>query len=62
MDDDKKVSRSQFLGILGSMAVTAFVIKVAYSKEVISAVIGKQKSSTIASNRYGNNAYGGTKG
>ncbi len=58
MNDQKKLSRGQFLGLVGSMALTAALFKVSKVKDVVAAVSSGKKNSALA-HSYGNHTYGG---
>lgn len=57
MNDRKKISRGQFLGLVGGMALTAVLFKISSVKNVVAAV-SKGKSNPVLGS-YGNHAYGG---
>jgi hypothetical protein len=58
MKNQEKISRGQFLGLVGSMAVTALLFKFSTAKNVVAAV-SKGKGSPLPSGSYGKHTYGG---
>ena len=58
MNDDRKMSRGQFLGVVGGMALTAALFKLSSVKNVVAA-ISKGKSNPAPIGSYGNHTYGG---
>jgi hypothetical protein len=57
MNDQKKISRGQFLGLVGGMALTAALFKISSVKNVVAAV-SKGKDNPVLGT-YGNHTYGG---
>ena len=58
MNDQKKISRGEFLGLVGGMALTAVLFKFSSVKKLVAAV-GKGKSNPVPIDAYGNHTYGG---
>ena len=56
MNDDKKLSRGQFLAMIGGMALTAGLVKFGGIKKALAMT---RKMPHIAKNGYGNSNYGG---
>jgi hypothetical protein len=57
MNDQQKISRGKFMGLVGGMALTAVLFKVSSVKNVVAAV-SKGKSNPVPGS-YGNHTYGG---
>ena len=62
MFDDKKLSRGEFLAVIGGMALTAVFFKFSSAKKVLAAVGSTRKGGKSTPSTYGNNTYGGAKG
>lgn len=58
MDAQTKLSRSQFIAMLGSAAAGFALMKAVDSKKAVSMLLSK-RGSLSASAAYGNNVYGG---
>lgn len=58
MNDKQKLSRGQFLTVVGGMALTAVLIKFSGAKNIIAAA-GNRGNGAMPSGSYGNNTYGG---
>jgi hypothetical protein len=58
MDDQTKLSRGQFLAILGGMALTVALLKFSSVKHAITAAGTAARPARVT---YGNGAYGGKK-
>ena len=58
MNDQQKISRGKFMGLLGGMALTAVLFKISSVKSVVAAV-SKGKSNPVPTASYGNHTYGG---
>jgi hypothetical protein len=56
MNDQKKLSRGQFLTLLGGMALSVALFKLSSVKHVIAATGAKTR---VAQAAYGNSTYGG---
>ena len=62
MSDDKKLSRGEFLGVIGGMVVTAALIKFSGAKKMLAVVTPEKKTALAPEPRaYGNHTYGGNK-
>ena len=61
MFDDKKLSRGEFLAVIGGMALTAVFFKFSSAKRIFAAVSRSKGSNTLAPSMYGNGTYGGKK-
>jgi hypothetical protein len=59
MNDQQKISRGKFMGLVGGMALTAILFKISSVKNVVAAV-SKAKSGLVTGS-YGNHTYGGKK-
>ena len=57
MNDQQKLSRGKFMGLVGGMALTAVLFKISSVKNVVAAV-SKGKSNPVPGS-YGNHTYGG---
>jgi hypothetical protein len=57
MNDQKKMSRGQFLGLVGGMALTVALFKISKVKNAVAAV-SKGKNNPMPGS-YGNHTYGG---
>jgi hypothetical protein len=58
MKDQDKISRGQFLGLIGGMALAAVLFKFAGAKKLLTAV-NNEKTGARASTAYGHSPYGG---
>ncbi len=59
MGNDKKITRKEFLGVLGGMAVAAVALKVANLTSTVHAVLPSEVISADTNTAYGQSAYGG---
>jgi hypothetical protein len=59
INEEKLVTRAQFLGIIGSVAAGLFLMRFVDSKKMLPTVLSKNGTSTVARSGYGNQTYGG---
>jgi hypothetical protein len=59
MFDENKLSRGDFLGIIGGMALTAVLLEFSGAKKTLAAVNKTSGSAAPVPSTYGNSTYGG---
>lgn len=56
MDEQRKLSRKEFLGVIGGLAVTVALSKFSGVKNLVATA---KKGGSLQTNAYGNSPYGG---